>query len=37
MAVPFDPTNPRHLTLEQRLDNLIAILATGRAASASER
>jgi hypothetical protein len=29
MAVPFDPANPRHLTPEQRLDNLAAILAVG--------
>ena len=29
MAVPFDPTDPRNLTPEQRLDELAAILATG--------
>ena len=29
MAVPFDPTDPRHLSPEQRLDELTAILATG--------
>jgi len=29
MAVPFDPTDPRHLTPEQRLDKLTALLATG--------
>ena len=28
MADAFDPTNPRHLTAEQRLDELTAILAT---------
>ena len=25
----FDPTDPRHLTPEQRLDELTALLATG--------
>lgn len=29
MAVTVDPTDPRHLTAEQRLDELAAILATG--------
>ena len=29
MAVLFDPTAPRNLTPEQRLDELAAILATG--------
>lgn len=29
MAATFDPTDPRHLTPEQRLDELAAILATG--------
>ena len=29
MAVPFDPTDPRNLTPEQRLDELAAILAMG--------
>ena len=29
MAMPFDPTDPRHLSPEQRLDELAAILATG--------
>ena len=29
MAVPFDPTDPRNLTPDQRLDELSAILATG--------
>jgi hypothetical protein len=29
MADAFDPTDPRHLTPEQRLDELTAILATG--------
>ena len=29
MAVPLDPTDPRNLTPEQRLDELAAILATG--------
>jgi hypothetical protein len=29
MAVPFDPTDPRNLTPDQRLDELAAILATG--------
>jgi hypothetical protein len=29
MAVSFDPTNPRLLTHEQRLDELTAILAIG--------
>ena len=29
MAVPFDPTDPRNLTPEQRFDELAAILATG--------
>ena len=29
MAVPFDPTDPRNLTPEQRLDELSAIMATG--------
>jgi hypothetical protein len=29
MAVPFDPADPRHLTREQRLDEVAAILATG--------
>jgi hypothetical protein len=29
MAVPFDPTDPRHLTPDQSLDELAAILATG--------
>ena len=29
MTVPFDPTDPHHLTPEQRLDEVAAILATG--------
>jgi hypothetical protein len=29
MAVAFDPTDPRQLTPEQRLDELALILATG--------
>ncbi len=29
MADAFDPTDPRHLTPEQRIDELAAILATG--------
>jgi hypothetical protein len=29
MAVPFDPTDPSHLTPDRRLDALAAILATG--------
>jgi hypothetical protein len=29
MAVTSDPTDPRHLTPDQRLDELAAILATG--------
>jgi hypothetical protein len=29
MAVPFDPTDPSHLTPGQRLDELAAILAAG--------
>ena len=29
MADAFDPTDPRHLTPEQRLDELAAILGTG--------
>ena len=29
MAVPYDPTDPFHLTDEQRLDELSALLATG--------
>ena len=29
MAAPFDPTDPQHLTPEQRLDELTALLATG--------
>jgi len=29
MAVPFDPTDPRNLSPEQRLDELAAILAIG--------
>ena len=32
MAAPFrddDPTDPQHLTPEQRLDELAALLATG--------
>ena len=29
MAVPFDPTDPSHLTPNQRLDALAAILAPG--------
>ena len=29
MADAFDPTDPRHLTPEQRLDELTALLATG--------
>ena len=29
MAVSFDPTDPRHLTPEQRVDELAAILAAG--------
>ena len=29
MAVTFDPTDPRNLTPEQRIDELAAILATG--------
>ena len=29
MASPFDPTDPIHLTSDQRLDELSALLATG--------
>jgi hypothetical protein len=29
MAAPFDPTDPQHLTAEQRLDELTSLLATG--------
>jgi hypothetical protein len=29
MAVPSDPTDPSHLTPDQRLDEVAAILATG--------
>jgi hypothetical protein len=29
MAAAFDPTDPRHLTPEQRLDELTALLAKG--------
>ena len=29
MAVPFDPTDPSHLTPDQRRDALAALLATG--------
>ncbi len=29
MADAFDPTDPRHLTPEQRIDELAAILAIG--------
>ncbi len=29
MADAFDPTDPRHLTPEQRLEEVAAILATG--------
>ena len=29
MAALFDPTDPRHLTPEQRLDELTAVLAIG--------
>jgi hypothetical protein len=29
MAVPFDPTDPRNLTPEQRLDELTPLLAMG--------
>ena len=29
MADAFDPTDPRHLTAEQRLSELTALLATG--------
>ena len=29
MAVPFDPTDPRNLTQQQRQDELAAVLATG--------
>ncbi len=29
MAVRFDPTDPRHLTPEQRLDEVTALLAVG--------
>jgi hypothetical protein len=29
MAAVYDPTDPKHLTPEQRLDELAAILATG--------
>jgi hypothetical protein len=29
MAVPHDPTDPAHLTEDQRLDEIAAILATG--------
>jgi hypothetical protein len=29
MAVIFDPTDPRHLSPDQRLNELAAILATG--------
>jgi hypothetical protein len=29
MAVPYDPTDPKRLTPDQRLDELSALLATG--------
>ena len=29
MAVPSDPTDPAHLTPDQRLDEVAALLATG--------
>jgi hypothetical protein len=29
MTVPYDPTDPSHLTPDQRLDELAALLATG--------
>ena len=29
MASRFDPTDPRHLTPDQRLDEIVALLATG--------
>ena len=29
MAVPSDPTDPSHLTADQRLDEVAQILATG--------
>ena len=29
MAVPSDPTDPSHLTPDQRLDEVAALLATG--------
>ena len=29
MALPFDPTDPQHLSPDQRLDELTAILAEG--------
>ena len=29
MAVPSDPTDPTHLTPDQRLDEVAALLATG--------
>ena len=29
MAVPFDPTDPRNLTPQQRCDELTALLAIG--------
>ena len=31
MAASFDPTSPRHLTAQQRLNALTALLATGAA------
>ena len=37
MADAFDPTDPRHLTPEQRLDELAAVLATGARRALSAR
>jgi hypothetical protein len=37
MAVPFDPTDPRHLTPEQRLDEPAALLANGLRRASSAR
>ena len=37
MADAFDPTDPRHLTPEQRLDELAAILVVGARRALSAR
>ena len=37
MAVPFDPTHPQHLTPEQRLQELVSLLAAGVARALAAR